>query len=1439
MPHQPHHTMKTTPHTTQRGYRSPIYTVLLSLFALLLTGSAALHAQNQTLPVRQIFTDELWNTNQVLSTSIVIKEGATLYLGGTFSVPTAPTFPPTRGTSGLSILFEYVDENNDGVGDLGITIEPGAALVINTTGQIVFGPSGTKPDGSGAHWAGLQWQGNEGDVFDLGGARINGAQTGVQLSTDGSFFGGVQFEDVSTAVEVNADNIRIAAVDVVRADTAFKVFGNDVHIRYSDVDSAGVGFWMAGADAQLEWVSAQAADLGLQVANSGLQLSNSEFSTNEVGVQVDATGVLTADNTIFSQNTTTAITSSGQVRIDGSTVSNNTAEGIIINGGTFSLLNSASQNNGGPAVRVLGADSLDAIVFNRNNLSGNDAEGDGFQAVVSAEGLTTNFYNNWWGVSTRVDEVISAVSDSSILYSDFRIAGPFLFNEADLNISRTITFDNFVSGGSYSVSNDYRFVYQTTGNVARVRFTDPVDASTVLALPTYSQPNFGFIDIETSSSVATENGLTITGSTAPTGSSNFGVSLLTGQTFITTTAGIQILDTGTSDLSTGVAAANSLIDDVWQGGSTVQIKWSAPSTVALVDVIITDGNTPANEVIVRRIPASQGFINYQVPRGTLAGDGVVGVGTTGQLNVQVRDSENLVDEDNRDFDGILPIPNENWDFTPTDANMTVHFQDVDFSQTAGAAFAVSEYVPLNGEVIYIGAFYTDENGNLVCGGYALLDPTVQDDGDGDPFSYVVSRYDDSGRLTAAEGGFDGDTGSEGLTVTEGYAEPAATNYGSTNINEPITITVYGDDLNTIAKDGFAAGAENIRWFIYREDWDAHSQANRSQLDDNTRELGAYDNDETPGNVDGIQLIQYTTNGISDGSTIGQLIFFDDAFQTEQTGEYTAQVATFPFTLENFETDQALENYTPLNTGEPAWFWISSFLDHDGINNPNNLGYEVGVSSGNILDDAEGDNGAGPPAIPFGVSRPSATEGQYELDIDGAADAIGEFPAGLGTAVTTNASVDAGEAGFFHWDASADGADGAADGGYVLGPHPTDLTTAVDAASANNTFVIMKNGRGDVYWNIQAEANFDNGIATGDFQSSATWNNLVGYQILINPPNAVIGALEGDANDISFLRMTGTKIDPSTPIQLSQGWNLVPNLRGGQHIDTFADIDQLNIAEGMASIGDPSIIVKDVYGDIYWPAFNINTIENMREMHAYFVYVTEDDVLRYPDDDFTSSLKRTAQAEYPVNEHYVVDFNSDNSAVVMVPVELLLDFPQGAEVGFFNSRGDLVGATVYTGGNVASSIWGQSSLQDPEEKGLLPGEEYSIRVYDPTEQQEMQLTDLRFVQGSQQYQHNGINVIAGASFKAVDELPQEFNLSQNYPNPFNPTTVIGFSLPQAERVQLEVFNIAGQRVALLIDRELSAGQHQLRFDASSLASGMYIYRIRAGEFSAVRKMSLIR
>ncbi len=86
---------------------------------------------------------------------------------------------------------------------------------------------------------------------------------------------------------------------------------------------------------------------------------------------------------------------------------------------------------------------------------------------------------------------------------------------------------------------------------------------------------------------------------------------------------------------------------------------------------------------------------------------------------------------------------------------------------------------------------------------------------------------------------------------------------------------------------------------------------------------------------------------------------------------------------------------------------------------------------------------------------------------------------------------------------------------------------------------------------------------------------------------------------------------------------------------------------------------------------------------------------------------------------------------------------------------------------------------------------------------------------------------------------KFELSQNYPNPFNPSTKIKYSIPQSADVTLKIFNTLGEEIETLVSEEKPVGTYELNWNAANLPSGVYFYRLQAGDFVQTRKMILLK
>jgi hypothetical protein len=122
-------------------------------------------------------------------------------------------------------------------------------------------------------------------------------------------------------------------------------------------------------------------------------------------------------------------------------------------------------------------------------------------------------------------------------------------------------------------------------------------------------------------------------------------------------------------------------------------------------------------------------------------------------------------------------------------------------------------------------------------------------------------------------------------------------------------------------------------------------------------------------------------------------------------------------------------------------------------------------------------------------------------------------------------------------------------------------------------------------------------------------------------------------------------------------------------------------------------------------------------------------------------------------------------------------------------------------------------------------------------------DNNLTDGKYQYRLKQIDSDGSYNFSNIVEVIftniLDYSLSQNYPNPFNPNTKISFTLPEAGKVKLVVYNLLGQKVKILFDGYKEPGAHTFNFDAKDLNSGVYIYKIEANNFTQTRKMTLLK
>ncbi|MGA9365007.1 MAG: T9SS type A sorting domain-containing protein [Bacteroidota bacterium] len=380
--------------------------------------------------------------------------------------------------------------------------------------------------------------------------------------------------------------------------------------------------------------------------------------------------------------------------------------------------------------------------------------------------------------------------------------------------------------------------------------------------------------------------------------------------------------------------------------------------------------------------------------------------------------------------------------------------------------------------------------------------------------------------------------------------------------------------------------------------------------------------------------------------------------------------------------------------------------------------------------------------------------------------------------------------------------------------PVDSTLSIMLAKIIPHMELMKNDLGQVFW------------PSDTINTIGNWNYRQGYQIYM---------LSADT-----LTVNGPESVPdATPLSLVQGVNLVPYLR---HSLMRAD-------SALASVQSSLLIAKNNAGQVYWPAYGINSIGSFKPGQGYQVQVTQAATLTYPANTSPAppSLLTKSQAvacgtDLPVPQHYRPSVASTGTTgVLMVEAS---DLKNGDEIGVWTPSKMLVGSGVISQGKALITIWGDNRGTENIVDGAIEGENLSLTVWSSVNQTERPLT-LSSVTDvicgarsttSLRYKTDGVWIVRSTE---QQELPRTFGLSQNYPNPFNPSSVIQYALPYDAWVTLEVFNILGQRVSVLVNRQEKAGNYKVVFENSGLGSGVYFYRLSAAGFSETRKMIIAR
>jgi hypothetical protein len=383
--------------------------------------------------------------------------------------------------------------------------------------------------------------------------------------------------------------------------------------------------------------------------------------------------------------------------------------------------------------------------------------------------------------------------------------------------------------------------------------------------------------------------------------------------------------------------------------------------------------------------------------------------------------------------------------------------------------------------------------------------------------------------------------------------------------------------------------------------------------------------------------------------------------------------------------------------------------------------------------------------------------------------------------------------------------------YIM---PDVIDVVLVLGGIQNNVTMVTNNQGNVYWPSLA------------IDEIGRWNFHEGYQVYMeNPDTLVISGIQ--------------QLPEETTISLSQGWNLTSNLLEQPY----------PIEDALQSIQHAIQIVSDNSGHIFWPETGINTIGHMKPGQGYKIFLKSDAELSYP--SVTVGIPKSVYGGGSIQKSDVKPLNSrryiieyGNTGVTSILLVESNKFIYGDEVGVWNESGMLVGSGVIVNGKVAITLWGKNKLLGDQGFGADEQENLRLTLWSVGEQKEypLKIVSLQTLNGAYRDSESFFfepDAILITDVDIDNFIPPRYTLEQNFPNPFNPLTTIRYEIPRDVYVKLEVYNLLGQRIHLLIDEVQQAGSHECVFSSEELASGVYFYRLQAGNYTETKKMVLLR
>ncbi len=413
-------------------------------------------------------------------------------------------------------------------------------------------------------------------------------------------------------------------------------------------------------------------------------------------------------------------------------------------------------------------------------------------------------------------------------------------------------------------------------------------------------------------------------------------------------------------------------------------------------------------------------------------------------------------------------------------------------------------------------------------------------------------------------------------------------------------------------------------------------------------------------------------------------------------------------------------------------------------------------------------------------------------------------------------------------------------------YPIDMAVWVDSMIYSIAFV--QDDVSKIVWgsakgrDLAVDATFEQKI-TIEKQVTSFNNNNEKPHFLFNNSDALLGGFNVELFEGSFPPAGWQVINPDGGITFEQfdGAN-GPTLGGSKSVKldfySYSSIGEGDTMNTRIFTGlEPTDSIKFDYAHAEYPGYGPDRM---------IVRVSKDGGLTFPFTIFDkagselATVGETSSNFVPANNGEWATFSYSLDSIATL-TNVTVQSPNGGEIWVAGETEDIIwtsqninnvmielsvdnGATWTTIENSTSNTGTYSWLVTAQDSS----DECLIRVSDVASPNFNDVSDAVFT----------IDIITSVEDVNFD-IPTEFNLEQNFPNPFNPSTVLKYSVPETAPVSIKVYDVAGQEVVVLVNEVKQPGTYELEFNAENLSSGVYIFRMMAGNFIQVKKMSLIK